>query len=45
MGHAIDLSLGRWPPYFYEVGLVHFISINTETDFPGAEETSTGRNS
>ncbi|CAJ1416245.1 unnamed protein product [Effrenium voratum] len=38
-----QVSKGRanmW--YSFNVGLVHFISINTETDFPGAEETSTG---
>lgn len=25
-----------------EVGPVHFVSLNTETDFPGAEESKTG---
>jgi len=28
--------------YSFNVGPVHFVSINTETDFPGAEETLTG---
>lgn len=25
-----------------KVGPVHFVSLNTETDFPGAEEAKTG---
>eukprot|EP00854_Cymbomonas_tetramitiformis_P013329 gene13329-15748_t len=32
--------LNMW--YSYNYGAVHFVSINTETDFPGAEETDTG---
>lgn len=28
--------------YSFNVGPVHFVSLNTETDFPGAEESKTG---
>ena len=28
--------------YSFNVGPVHFVTLNTETDFPGAEESKTG---
>jgi len=37
---ASNGALNMW--YSYDVGNVHYVSIDCETDFPGAEEFSTG---
>ena len=35
--------LGGWSGHLRrQVGPIHFVALNTETDFPGAEESKTG---